>query len=255
MIFDTPIILYTVISFSVIAIALALLSLIKTQNIKDFCLKAFASLCFLFHISYIWYDYLTQGYAFVKGNVLFPVYFCGLNMYLLLLVAFMPKKGKIFEVLSEFLFYAGTLGGIVGTVCSEFYNANPDLSNYYVLKSLLSHSFMLLASLYLLIGGYVKIRVKNIISYIIGIMICVYDGIMIDLIFIISGLPHPNAMYLSRPPLSGVPWLSSYTIVSIVGVLIQLVTMVYEQIALERENRWYSKLKKYFKHRRRDNAN
>lgn len=252
MIYDPPIVLYIIISFAAVGIALVLLGLLRSQKAKDWWLKFLASMSFLIHISYLWYEYLTYGYAIALGTMLFPIYFCNLNMILLVVVAFIKdKQSKVFKVLSEFLLYAGTFGAIIATLFSEFYNANPNLFDYYVFKSLLSHTFLLAGCLWLGVGGYVKVRVKNTISFLIGIMICIFDGFMINLIYEMSGIGDVNAMYLNSGPLSSVPWLTSYFIVACLVVLIFAFTSLYEQLALKKEDRWYSKISDWVKQRRK----
>ncbi len=252
MIFDTPIVLYIVISFALVAILLALLTLLKNQSSKDIWLKVFASLTFLVHISSVWYDYFTKGFALVGSTILFPVFFCNLNMWILVIVAFMNKKCKWFQILSEYLLYAGTFGAIIATLFSEFYNANPDLSNFVVFKSLLSHTFLLAGCLWLGVGGYVRIRVRNTFSFVTGVMICVYDGFILNLLFKIIGRTDVNAMYLNQGPLSSQPWLTSYFIITLLGVFVFLFTAIYEQIALKKEDRWYTKIRNYFTGRNKD---
>ena len=252
MIFDPPIVLYIVISFSVVIITLALLWLLKKQNIKDSFLKFFAVMSFLIHISSLWVDYLSHGYAFVKPTMIFPIYFCNLNMILLLVVAFIKdKKSKVFRILAEYVFFAGSIGAIIATLFSEFYNANPNLFDYYVFKSLLSHTFLLLGSAYLAVGGYIKIRVTNVLSFLVGIVICVYDGFMIETIFKIAGLPEQNAMYLIDGPLSGAPWLSCYMIFLWMTAFIFIFTAIWEQVSLDKKDRWYSKIQEHIKQRRK----
>lgn len=244
MTFDTPIILYIILSFTFVIISLLFLRLIKDQYVKDLVLKIIGILTFVLHISYLWVEYLMYGRASVNVNTLFPLYFCNVNMYIMLILPFMKnREGKTFKFLAEYLFYGGTIGCIIATLFSSIYHANPNIADWYVLKSLLSHTSLLIGSLYIGIGGFIKIRVKNTISFINGIMLCIGVGFITNILFEVCGLASPNAMYLDAPPVEGIPWLTSYLAAALMIITVFIFTVIYEQIKLPKEERWYNLIK------------
>ena len=112
-----------------------------------------------------------------------------------------------------------------------------------VLKGLLSHSTMLIGIIYLLVAGLVKIRVKNVISVIVGLMIFFVDGVIINTLYAICELEPCNSMYLLEAPFADMPWLIT-PVMGLMGVAVAfIITAVYEQIALPKEERWYSLLR------------
>ena len=50
-------------------------------------------------------------------------------------------------------------------------------------------------------------------------------------------------MYLLEIPFESMPWLNVITIGLLAMAIIFIATALYEQIALKKEDRWYSKLK------------
>lgn len=145
----------------------------------------------------MWYDHLTTGHATAYDNILFPIFFCNASMYLLIIVSLLKnKQGKLFYYLATFVAYAGTFGALITLFeCHYFAGPNPDLS-FGNFKSMISHSTMMVGCLYLFVGGYVKIRVSNLIPYCVGLVGCLVLGIAVNSLFAAFGLPSPNAMYL-----------------------------------------------------------
>lgn len=217
---------------------------IKKQKHKDIFLKFWALATFIIHISIMWVDYLKQGSANAPNNILFPIYFCNACMYLLIIVALMKnKKGKAFYYLATFVAYAGMFGALITLFeCHYFAGATPDLS-WGSLKSMLSHSTMLIGCLYLFVGKYVKIRVSNFIPFTFGMVGCFALGMFINWLFVFCGLPNPNSMYLVESALSGVPIFNGYTIAGIMFALILIFTLIWEQIFYRKQDRWYNNLK------------
>lgn len=247
--FNTTHILYIVISGVISAALLVLFALtLKKQKHKNLVLIVFAVLTVVLHYSVLWVDYFQTGEAKVDNTMLLAVYPCNVVMWLLLIVALMKNKtGKVFKVLAEITFYLGIIGGVVGIVFNEIYGNNPTLADWGVLKGLLSHSSMLIGCIYLLVGGFIKIRVSNIISVILGGLLLLVDGGLVIGLFTLCKMDSPNCMYLLENPFPQVAWLNTYLIGVLVAVLIFAFTVVYEQIALKKEDRWYYKIKEYFK--------
>ena len=81
------------------ALIMLVLSRIKEDRTKNIALKVFAWSCFITHISVMWQTSLTNaGSGFVDRSILWPIYFCNVIMYLLLILATMKKDTKVFKV-------------------------------------------------------------------------------------------------------------------------------------------------------------
>ena len=246
--FDLGHISYMVVSAILSAVILYLMHrLLKTDEEKTAGLKFFAIITVIIHYSSLWVDYLRDNAAEVESPMLFPIHPCNVCMWLLVAVAFMKNKnGPVFRVLSEFLVLGGTVCGSIGIILNANYDATPSLLDYDVLKGLLSHSTMLIGIMYLLVAGFVKIRVKNVISVVVGLMIFFVDGVIINTLYRICDLEPCNSMYLLEAPFADIPWLIT-PVMGIMGVIVAFgITATYEQLALPKEERWYSLLKAKF---------
>lgn len=76
---------------------------------------------------------------------------------------------------------------------------------------MLSHSTMLVGCLYLFVGNYIKLDIKNIIYYCYGLIGCLIVGLFNN-IFLGLFRKEVNSMYLKEPPLSDAPYLNCVTI-------------------------------------------
>ena len=244
--FDLGHILYMVISALLSAVILFLMQrYLKNDEEKYKGLKFFAIITVIIHYSSLWVDYLKEGSAEIESPMLFPIYPCNVCMWLLVACAFVKKKDSpIYRMLTEFTFLGGTVCGFIGILLNENYDSTPNLLDYDVLKGLLSHSTMLIGCIYLLVSGIVKIRVKNIISVVAGLMLFLADGFLINSLYAIFGLDPCNSMYLLEAPFPDIPWLIT-PVMGLMGVILAFtVTALYEELALSKEERWYSLLKK-----------
>ncbi len=249
MLFDKSHSLFMIVSSIVIIGLLIVCGLfIKNQKYKDLVLKISALITVIIHFSRLYVDYFTLGSAEVGSNMLLPVYPCNIAMWLLLIVAFYKnKQSKVFKVLAEITFYLGIIGGIAGIALNEIYASNPNLADWSVLNGLLSHCTMLFGSIYLLVGKYIRIRVDNMISIVIGLVLLFVDGWLIIGIFRLFSQDPPNSMYLLSPPMEALPWFNTYVIGLMAIVIFFIITSVYEWIAVPKENRWYRKIRKWRK--------
>ena len=244
--FDLGHILYMVISALLSAVVLFLMHrYLKTDEEKYKGLKFFAIITVIIHYSSLWVDYLKEGAAEIESPMLFPIYPCNVCMWLLVACAFVKRKNSpIYKMLTEFTFLGGTVCGFIGILLNENYGSTPSLLDYDVLKGLLSHSTMLIGCIYLLVAGIVKIRVKSIISVVAGLMLFLVDGFLINSLYAIFNLDPCNSMYLLEAPFPDIPWLIT-PVMGLMGVTLAfIVTALYEELALPKEERWYSLLKK-----------
>ena len=247
--FDLGHILYMVISGIISGLLLWFMAKqFKTEDKKIAALKFFAIITVVIHYSSLWVDFFKDGSATVPSVMLLPIHPCNVCMWLLVACAFVKKRdGEIFRALTEFTFWAGCVCGFIGILLNENYDSCPNLLDYDVLKGLLSHSTMVIGCAYLAISGTVKIRVRNVISVVVGLLFFVVDGTVINVLYSIFELDPCNSMYLLEPPFAHIPWLIT-PVMGLMGVAVAfLITALYEQIFLSEDERWYRLLKNRFK--------
>ena len=166
-------------------------------------------------------------------------------MWLLLIVAFMKnKESKFFNHVAIVTFYLGVIGGTVGLVLNENYISNPSFKDWFVLKGLLSHSTLIFGSLYILVGKYIKIRVSNIFSVIGGLLFLLLDGAIVIALHKNFELDSPNCMFLLENPFPQIPWFNPIILGVAVVVVIFCITVVVEQLIVQKDERWYHIFKK-----------
>lgn len=250
--FDKGHLLYMAISTFFLILCLSLCKrYVKDQRIKDRILKISALLTVAIHYSSLYVDYFSTGSAEVESTMLLPIYPCNVAMWLLLIVAFMKnRRGKLYTILSEFTFYLCIVGGVIGIVFNEVYISTPNLADWDVLNGLLSHSTLLFGGIYLLLGGYINIRVRNVVSVFYGAVLLLADGILIIGMYRLANLDAPNCMYLLENPFPQIKWFNTFVVGGIGVLLVFIITVVYEQIALKEDNRWYHKIKEYVEERK-----
>lgn len=221
---------------------------IKQDKYKNLVLKIIAIIVVIIHFSPLWVDYLKNGSAEVKNSMLFPIYPCNVIMWLLLITAFIKKKDNVkYKILSEFVAVGGIICGSIGIILNENFIRNPSLLDYDVLSGMLSHSFMILGCIYLIVSKFVKIRVFNVISCACGLMLFVINGGIINLIYYLAKLDPVNSMYMLEVPFESLTWFTPYLMGLVALLLIFIITAIVEQFAYKKEDRWYTKLKKFSK--------
>lgn len=239
-------ILYMLIS-AVISAGILVLLYFKAKDVdeKTLALRAMAVVTVIIHYSSLWVGFFATGDQTIEASQLLPIHPCNVCMWFLLACAFIKnKESRIFKIISEFTFWGGTVCGSIGIIINENFGNNPTLADYDVLKGMLSHSTMVLGCIYLLVSGMVRIRVKNVISVVAGLLFFAVDGTIINTLCALFGRDSFNSMYLQELPFPEMPWINTLTM-GIAGVAVAFVaTAIYEFIALPAEERWYSKLKR-----------
>ena len=175
---------------------------------------------------------------------LLPIHPCNVIMWLLFACAFLKNhNGKAEKVVLEFTFYAGIVCGTFGIVLNENFGNNPTLSNWFVLKGLLSHSTLIMGCIYILVARFIKIRVSNCISVFFGLCLFIVDGLIINGLYKLFGLGECNSMYLQHAPFPEMPWFNTWLMGVFALILVFGVSALFEQFALKREDRWYEVIK------------
>jgi hypothetical protein len=236
-IFDGFHVVYIVLSLAITAMALILPhKYIKTQKGKDTYLKVWGVVTPFLHISMLWTEFLKNGAATVSDNMLFPIYFCNLTMYLLIVVSFMSnKESKWFNYLAVVTSYGGILGALISLFYPDYYVNEATALTWPIWKSLLSHSTMLIGCLYLITGKYIEIKRRNIWVFGLGLLGSGVVGALLILTYKLAGLTLPNAMYLLKPALETdnkleAVLLSGYAIAIYMVLVTTVVTIAYEKI-------------------------
>ena len=250
--FDLPHILYMLITAILTAIGLiAAARFCKTQSQKDRVLKISAVVTVIVHYSNLWVDYFSTGSAQIENNHILPVFPCNIMMWFLLIAAFLKNRESTFAVmLSEFVFWGGTICGTVGIMFNFNYDNTPNLLDYDIFKGLFSHNTMVFGCIYMLVGKYIRVRVFNAASVTAGLLFFIADGAVINTLFSIFNLPSVNAMFLQEPPIPQLPFLSVWVLGGIVVIVFTALLMLYEYKCFPPEERWYIKFKNYQEQRK-----
>lgn len=238
-----------VISAAVSVILLMLAGKYATDDrAKNRILKFFAIITVIIHYSNLWVDYFTNGgTAAVENNQILPVYPCNVIMWMLLVASLLRSKEALpFQMLGEFCFYAGSICGTLGIVLNTNFGNNPTLADYNILKGLLSHSTMLLGCIYMLTGGFIKIRVFNAVSVTTGLGIMLACGVGVNALYEHFGMEAPDGMWLKSNPYIGVPPL----VLGFVFAMILFAVLHLRDMRLPVEERWYRKLSRRKEHER-----
>lgn len=246
--FNTQHILYMVISGALTAILLLLARVYaKDEKVKNQILKFSAIITVVIHYSNLWVDYFTTGGATIENNQILPVYPCNVVMWMLLVAALLQnKKWLLFQMLSEFCFYVGTVCGIIGIVLNQNFGNTPTLADYDILKGMLSHSTMLFGCIYLMVGGYVQVRVFNAVSVAAGLFVFVLCGLGVNSLYEFFGMEPPDGMWLMSNPYIGI----SPLVLGIIAVLILFLFLHLWELRLPAKDRWYNKLHRRNEHER-----
>lgn len=247
--FNTQHILYMVISGVLTAVLLALAAkYAKDDETKNRILKFFAIITVVIHYSNLWVDYFTTGgTATVENNQILPVYPCNAVMWMLLVASLLQnKKRLLFQLLSEFCFYGGTICGVIGIALNANFGNNPTLADYDVLKGMLSHSTMLFGCLYMMVGGYIRIRVFNVVSVSAGLGTFVLCGLGVNTLYEFFGMEAPDGMWLKSNPYLSVSPMA----LGIFAVVILFCVLALWEMRLPAQERWYNKISRRKRHER-----
>lgn len=222
---------------------------VKNQRYKNLILKFSAVITVIIHISDLWVEYFQTGGNAQVGSVhIFPMYPCNILMWMLLVTAFIDNKdSKIFKLFAEFCFIVGIVCGVIGILLNENFDSTPTLADYTVLKGLLSHSTMLFGCIYLFVGGYVRPGISSTVSLIFGFGIFVACGLGMNLLYSAFGMESPDGIWINGVPYVGV----SSIILGLLAVALYFGVFALVELRLPAEERWYAKIKSYFKHNKK----
>ena len=249
---DTAHILYMLYSGLGGAAVLLALYFCKSKRANKIALRAIAIVTILLHYSTLWVEYFTTGAATVRPNMILLIYPCHVCMWLLLISSFLLDRDDIVSrTIKDFTFWGGTVCGAMGVILNEVYSSNPVLTDYYVLKGLLSHSTMVTGCILLFTAGFVSIRLfRGLIAVVAGLSLFVVCGHSVNALYEHFGLPACNAMFLQELPFENAKWVNIWNIGLSALALVFVVSVLFEQFALPREQRWYARLGKWVKKQR-----
>ena len=212
----------------------------QTDRAKNNILKFFAIITVVIHYSNLWVDYFaTGGTATIENNQILPVYPCNVVMWMLLVASLLQNKQRLlFHILGEFCFWGGTICGVVGIVLNVNFGNNPTLADYGILKGMVSHSTMLLGCLYMLTGGFIKIRTFNTVSVTAGLGCFVICGVGVNALYECFGMESPDGMFLRSNPYMDV----SPMVLGIIAIILMFCGLTLWELRLPKEERWYKKI-------------
>lgn len=239
--FNLQHILYMIVSGVLSALLLVLAArYAKTEEAKNAVLKFFAVITVVIHYSNLWVDYfVTGGEATIENNHILPVYPCNVVMWMLLAAALLKdKKRLLFQLLGEFCFYGGIVCGIVGIVLNKNFGNTPTLADYDILKGMVSHSTMLLGCIYMLTGGFIRLRMFNTVSVTAGLGTFVVCGLFVNWLYETNGMESPDGMFLQSNPYMEV----SPIVLGLLVVVLMFGIFALLELRLPKEARWYAKL-------------
>ncbi len=218
---------------------------IKSDKTKDLIFKIVAIVTVFLHYSDLWFNYLSTGNADMGVSHLFAVYPCHIIMWISLIASLLKnKKGKFFNFLVVFIFYIGIICTSVGIIFNDSYLSNMTLKDYVVVKGLVGHSTLFFICLYVFVMGYMKVDFKfNFISVILGLLVFIVQGTLLNTLFKLCNIDGPNVMYLNEPPFESLPFINTLTI-GIAGVILSFIwILIMEYFFLPKEKRFFYKLK------------
>lgn len=219
---------------------------VKTDRARDLIFKIVAIVTVILHYSILWVEYLQNGKVEVPNSLLFPIYPCHIVMWIALITALWKNKSsRVFQFLVISMFFIGTICCSIGIVFNENYLASPNEVGYEVVKGLISHSTLLFCCLYVFVMGYLKVNfINNFIGVIMGLLLLLVQGTIINTLFKICGLDSVNAMYMQEPPFANLPFINTLTI-GVAGVIVSFCwILLLEHFFVPKEQRFFIKLKK-----------
>ena len=223
-VFNLQYVLYLLISAALTALLLYVaVKYARGERVRDLPLALSAVSTVLLHYSNLLVDYFQNGgSATIENNHILPVYPCNVVMWVLLIAAFLKnKQGIVFRTMAEFCFWVGSLCGIAGIVFNINFAENPTLTDYYILKGLVSHSTMLYGCLYFKFGKYIKICAKNAFSVAAGVLLFAVCGFGVNHLYERFGMSPPDGMLLQPNrflPFSPL-WLALILVPLLYGIL------------------------------------
>ncbi len=232
----------------VCALLLSGLFLLGNRNLNKFFVGLLAMSTLFLHYIVELRDFFENGETVLGSDMVLPIYPCHICMWLLILSAMLlDKTGPLPTLIKDMTFWAGTICGSIGTIFNINFDENPNLSDLFVLKGLLSHTTMVCGCILLFVGGFVKIRVgRSLAATLFGIAFFFSYGTTVNSLFEYFTLPPANSMFLQNIPEGYPEWLSVRWIALAVLVVVLVVSLVFEQVFVKKEERWYYGWPAYF---------
>ena len=227
----------------VCTVFLLTLFLLRCRPLNKFFVGALAMATLILHYIVEFRDFLhsTTATVTLSAEMVIPIFPCHICMWLLILSAMLlDKKGPIATVIKDMTFWGGVICGAIGTIFNIDFIATPDLSDLYILKGMLSHTTMVCGCMLLFVGGFAKIRVwRGLAASAFGIAFFFSYGTFVNRLFAHFDLPACNAMFLLEIPEGYPEWLSTRWIALTFITVVFLVCVIFEQLFVKKEKRWY----------------
>ena len=242
--FELGNILYTVIStLFIIVFCIVFRKVSERSRINILRVSAFLTLAF--HLSILLYHYFNTPDRLIwhESSTMWPYYFCNFMMWFSFITFCGPK---VLKSLYPFVLWGGFLGGMITIAHPSFYNVSAGIGDYSNLKSYISHSTMIFSLCFAIASGEYKPRIKTYWVFAAGMVFSMCWGIFSNWLYAATGKSPVNAMYLQAPAIDGTPF-NGYVIGALCLLLVLVCTLIYEQLFIEKEERFITKSKYYFK--------
>ncbi len=239
------IIIISIISYTLVGIGLFISKkYIKKESIKDLVFIIVSILTVIIHYTGMIYNMSRTDNYILEDTMFLPVYPCNVMMWINFILCFLiKKKEKVFTVLSEFSFFAGTLCGFIGLSFNINFLNNPNILDYDIFKGLLSHVTLIFSCIYLFVMGYVKVdTLRNLLSCSIGALIFIICGLYSRMMLKLLDREVVNSMFL-KAPFENIPFFNFYSISLIGAILLILITTIYEIKFYSKDQIWFNKIK------------
>jgi len=216
---------------------------VKNQKTKDIIFIVMSIVTVIIHYSYLVLQLCRGEKPKIEPNLYTPFYACNVMMWCCTTVSFLmiikKKNTKVYKFFTEFTAFVGVVCAFFGALVNANFFGNPNMKDYYVLRSLISHSTMLFCCIYLFAMGYIKIDMKhNMLSIVMGEVLMFICGLYSNLILPAGA----NSMLIERGFDNAFYWINfGGIIISTVGGSLVFFA-IYDLIKKPKEERWYHNL-------------
>jgi hypothetical protein len=160
-----------------------------------------------------------------------------------LIVGFLAVSGRgkiVGKWLAAGVLYMGVIGAFSTVYLSPVYASIDFFSEWYMASNLIAHSVLLLGCIYLVTGGFVKIKFSNILPlFLLGCIYLLIGGLN-TLFFMMLKLDYAgiNPMYFFKP-FGDIPHLLGLTLFAIALAVTFVFTLLYEFLFIKPASRFY----------------
>jgi hypothetical protein len=217
----------------------------QKQRNRNLTLFFISLVCFLVHISEYWLAVPLGVLEFIDTDmggllILSP---CAASMVGFLIVGFMAVSGRggaAGKWLAVGVAYIGFVGAFSTVYLSPRYAAVDFFSGWYLASNLFAHSILLLGCVYLVTGGFIKVKFSNTLPTLLVGAIYYALGCVEILIFMALQMDYKyiNPMYFFEPFGNIYPFFGIVLFAVAMGVTVAF-TLFFEFCFVKKQSRFY----------------